>query len=46
MSHVPAGEWRVTVEGDGLPMKYTDENTTGLIVTVKGGNQTFDLKLN
>src|SRR4051794_32271410 len=37
LTRLPAGTWRVGVEGEGVPAKYASEETTGLTVEVRGG---------
>jgi hypothetical protein len=45
VDHMPAGTHRVTVEGKGVPPKYSSEDTSELVVEVKEGTSTFDFDL-
>ena len=44
LEQVPIGKFSVTVDGTGVPAKYTDQNG-GLVVEVKEGTNTLDLVL-
>ena len=45
IDRVPAGTFKVTIEGKGVPSKYATEAETALTVAVKkGGEFNFDLK--
>jgi hypothetical protein len=43
--NVPAGTLRVSVMGEGLPMRYADPDTSGLSVRVEGGSNRAHLEL-
>src|SRR5262245_52936186 len=45
VTRIPAGEWRVAIEGAGVPARFASEETSGLRVTVKEGSNTFDIDL-
>jgi hypothetical protein len=46
IDRVPARNLRVTVEGKGVPLKYTSDETSGLVVeVVEGGPTVIDLDL-
>jgi hypothetical protein len=45
IDRVPAGTRKVTVEGKGVPAKYTDDETSPLTVEVKDGDGTYDIDL-
>jgi hypothetical protein len=45
VSRVPAGTWRVAIEAEGIPAKYSSEEATPLRVEVKAGTNHFDLDL-
>ncbi len=45
LSRVPEGTWPVTVEGTGIPAKYTSDQASGLKATVKKGSVTLDIEL-
>src|SRR5262245_2623249 len=46
LTRLPAGTWRVGIEGEGVPAKYASEETTALIVQVRGGvSNTFNIDL-
>jgi hypothetical protein len=42
---VPVGDWKVTVEGDGVPAVYTFDVQTPLKVAVTKDSQTFQFSL-
>ena len=43
---LPAGKFTVTFEGQGVPAKYGNENTSGLVVMVTTGHKVqFDFNL-
>jgi hypothetical protein len=42
---VPVGDWKVTVEGDGIPAVYTVDVQTPLKVAVTKDSQTFEFSL-
>jgi hypothetical protein len=45
LSRVPTGSWTVTIEGAGIPAKFSGEEQSGLKVEVKEGKLTFDVEL-
>ena len=45
LSRVPEGTWKVTVEGKGIPAKYTSEDASALTVAVKKGSPPFNIEL-
>ena len=45
VTRVPAGKWRVTIRGDGVPAKFTLQETSGLRVVVEPGRNTMDFVL-
>ena len=45
IDRVPVGTRKVTVEGDGVPAKYTSEDTSSLTAEVKEGTGSFDFNL-
>ena len=45
IDRVPVGTRKVTVEGEGVPAKYADEDTSGLMLEVKEGTGPFDIIL-
>jgi hypothetical protein len=45
VDRVPVGTHRITVEGEGVPAKYSSEDTTGLMAEVKEGAANLDLAL-
>ncbi|WZP01159.1 RNA polymerase sigma factor (plasmid) [Isosphaeraceae bacterium EP7] len=46
ITRVPVGTWRVSIEGKGMPGKYSSEEATPLTVQVNEGKNTFDFELN
>lgn len=47
IDHMPAGTFKVTVEGKGVPAKFGSEETAFLTVEIKdGGGGEFDFDLN
>ena len=42
---MPSGARVVTIEGEGVPKKYADEETSALKVAINGGENEFDFKL-
>jgi hypothetical protein len=45
VDRVPVGTHRITVEGEGVPARYSSEDTTGLMAEVKEGANQFDVAL-
>jgi hypothetical protein len=45
MDKVPVGEWIITVEGEGIPARYSDEEKTPLKVRVTAGGNKVSLEL-
>jgi hypothetical protein len=45
LSRVPAGAWKITIEGKDVPAKYASEETSGLTFTVKEGSSKLDIEL-
>jgi hypothetical protein len=45
LTRLPAGRWRVGIEGEGIPAKFASEETTGLTVEVREGGSVFDFDL-
>jgi hypothetical protein len=45
VDRLPAGTWKVAVEGKGLPRAYAAEETSPLKVEVKEGPATFNFDL-
>lgn len=45
IDRVPPGEWAVTIEGKGVPAKYTSDEATSLRAQVIEGGNTFDFEL-
>jgi hypothetical protein len=45
VDRLPVGTHRVTVEGEGVPLKYTLEDKSGLTVEVTEGAVTMDFDL-
>jgi hypothetical protein len=45
VKRVATGTYKVTIEGKGVPEKYTAEGLTQLTVDVKEGGNTFDFEL-
>jgi hypothetical protein len=45
IDHAQAGTRKVTVEGEGVPIKYTLDDTSSLTVEIKDGKNVFDLDL-
>jgi hypothetical protein len=45
IDRVPVGTRKVTVEGDGVPAKYAAEDTSGLVVELKEGTNSYDISL-
>jgi hypothetical protein len=45
LTRVPAGGWRITVRGDGVPAKYTLEDTSPLRFTIGPGRTTMDVEI-
>ena len=45
VTRVPVGEWKVVIEGDGIPARFADEKTTGLKVNVTPRGNIFDFDL-
>ena len=46
VDQMPVGTLKVTVEGTGVPAKYTSEETSALTVQTKVGTAIFDFNLN
>jgi len=46
VNRVMVGTYKVTIEGKGIPAKFTSENVTPLTVEVKEGGNAFDFDLN
>lgn len=42
---IPKGQWRVTVEGRGVPAKYASEKTSSLTVTIVPDINTLDFDI-
>jgi hypothetical protein len=40
---IPPGEYQITVESEGIPMKYSRDDTTPLKFVVKKGSQNHDV---
>ena len=45
VARVPSGTHKITVEGAGVPAKYTNDDTTPLQAEVKAGDVAFDADL-
>src|SRR3712207_4020423 len=45
VNRVPAGKWRVSVEGEGVPVKYALDETTPLKVEVTKGEVQLDFAI-
>jgi hypothetical protein len=45
VTRIPAGEWRVAIEGGGAPASFGSEETTPLRVVVKQGPNTVNFDL-
>jgi len=45
VDRVPVGVHAVTIEGDGVPARYTFDDKSGLVVAVNAEANTFDFKL-
>lgn len=45
INRVMVGKYKVTIEGKGIPAKFTSEDVTPLTVEVKEGSNTFDFDL-
>jgi hypothetical protein len=45
VSRVLVGKYKVTLEGQGVPAKFTSDDVTPLTVEVKEGANTFDFEL-
>ena len=45
VNRVPVGKYKVTIEGKGVPAKFTSDDITPLRVEVKEGTNTFDFDL-
>jgi hypothetical protein len=45
VDRVPVGTWKVTIEGAGVPVKYSSEATTPLKVEVMKGMSVLDFVL-
>lgn len=46
VERVPVGKWLVTVEGEGVPAKYSSDEKPVLVVEVTKGNNEVSLNLN
>jgi hypothetical protein len=45
VDRVPVGKRAISVEGAGVPAKYSSEDTSGLVLEVKAGSSTHDISL-
>ena len=45
VNRVLVGKYKVTIEGKGVPAKFTSEDVSPLTVEVKEGDNTFDFDL-
>ncbi|QDV39309.1 hypothetical protein [Tautonia plasticadhaerens] len=45
VSRVPAGQWRITIEGESIPPRYSSEDRSGLVAAIREGSNTIDLDL-
>jgi hypothetical protein len=45
VERVPAGKWRITVEGEGVPAKYSSDEKAILEVEVVANPGAYDIKL-
>lgn len=45
VNRVLVGTYKVTIEGNGVPAKFTSEDVSPLTVEVKEGDNTFDFDL-
>jgi len=45
IDRVPAGTWKITIEGDGIDPKFSGENKTPLVAEVKEGKSNLNIEL-
>ena len=45
LDRVNVGNYKIIIEGNGVPAKYTTEETTGILIGVRAGKNDFRLDL-